>query len=54
MNDKSGRFRILIVDDEKDIRENIKEALSEEFIIDTAGSREDAFKRFKDAYNQNF
>lgn len=50
----ANKFRILIVDDTKYIRDHMKGILEENYIVETAGSKEDAIKKFKIAQKQTF
>jgi CheY-like chemotaxis protein len=54
MGSTGEKIRILIVDDNKFVRDNLCRILEEKYIVETAGSKEDAFKKFKIAEKQHY
>jgi len=48
------KIRILIVDDNDFVRNNLSRILKDKYIIETASSKENAFKKFKIAEKQQF
>ncbi|MBN1698641.1 MAG: response regulator [Spirochaetales bacterium] len=54
MNNIGEKLRILIVDDNKFVRDHLCRILEEKYICETAGSKDDALKKFKIAEKQHY